>query len=244
MSQEFSRFKNVFLDRVILKSMDNLLNWRQTLFNLICCFLRVDKSCHWLKCIRSSCNPSLLTHEHHEILSLLCSYKPRGFPDGPVGKESPCQRRRHGFSPWVGKIPWRRKWQLTPALLLEKAHGQRSLVGYMPWGCKRVEHDLVTKQQQTNDGLPSLDPFFPLKTGFLIEKMRIQLSPPLKHSRWNKSFCNINETSRSQSYSRIFMSVKHWFSRHSLSISITWEVYIKMFIFTFTCLLRETSFKN
>ena len=32
------------------------------------------------------------------------------------GKESPCQCRRHrtfGFSPWVGKIPWRRKWQPT-----------------------------------------------------------------------------------------------------------------------------------
>ena len=30
------------------------------------------------------------------------------------GKESAYQCRRHGFDPWVGKIPWRRKWQLTP----------------------------------------------------------------------------------------------------------------------------------
>ena len=29
-----------------------------------------------------------------------------------------------------------------------KSHGQRSLVGYSPWGCKRVRHDLVTKQRQ------------------------------------------------------------------------------------------------
>ena len=29
----------------------------------------------------------------------------------------------------VGKIPWRRKWQPTPVSLLEKSHGQRSLVG-------------------------------------------------------------------------------------------------------------------
>ena len=28
-----------------------------------------------------------------------------------------------------------------------KFHGQRSLVGYSPWSCKRVGHDLVTKQQ-------------------------------------------------------------------------------------------------
>ena len=26
-------------------------------------------------------------------------------------KESACQCRRHGFYPWVMKIPWRRKWQ-------------------------------------------------------------------------------------------------------------------------------------
>ena len=40
------------------------------------------------------------------------------------------------FNPWVGKIPWNRKWQLTPVFLPGKAHGQRSLAGYSPWGCK------------------------------------------------------------------------------------------------------------
>ena len=37
--------------------------------------------------------------------------EPLGFPDGTSGKEPPCQCKRHkrwGFSPWVGKIPWRR----------------------------------------------------------------------------------------------------------------------------------------
>ena len=29
------------------------------------------------------------------------------------GKESACQCRRHGFDPWIGKIPWRRTWQPT-----------------------------------------------------------------------------------------------------------------------------------
>ena len=41
-----------------------------------------------------------------------------------------------GFDPWVGKIPWRRKWQPTPVFLPGKSHGQRSLAGYSPWGCK------------------------------------------------------------------------------------------------------------
>ena len=40
---------------------------------------------------------------------------------------------------WVGKISWRRKWQPIPVLLPGKSHGQRSLVGYSPWGCKESD---------------------------------------------------------------------------------------------------------
>ena len=36
------------------------------------------------------------------------------------------------FSPWVGKMPWRRKWQPTPVFLPGKSHGQRSLAGHSP----------------------------------------------------------------------------------------------------------------
>ena len=41
-----------------------------------------------------------------------------------------------GFDPWVGKIPWRRKWQPSPVFLPGKSHRERSLVGYSPWGHK------------------------------------------------------------------------------------------------------------
>ena len=40
---------------------------------------------------------------------------------------------------WVGKIPWRRKWQPTPVLLPGKSHGWRSLEGYSPWGRKESD---------------------------------------------------------------------------------------------------------
>ena len=59
------------------------------------------------------------------------------------GKESACSAGHVGsgsFHPWVGKIPWRRKWQPTPIFLPEKSHGQRSLMGYRPWGRKSVGH--------------------------------------------------------------------------------------------------------
>ena len=61
-------------------------------------------------------------------------------------KESTCQCRRWRFNPWVGKIFWRKKWQPTPVFLSEKSHGQKSLVGCSSYSCKRVRHDLVTKQ--------------------------------------------------------------------------------------------------
>ena len=65
-----------------------------------------------------------------------------GLPRCLSGKESACQcsrYKRRGFDPWVGKIPWRRKWQPTPVFLPGKSHGQRSLAGYCPWGCKELD---------------------------------------------------------------------------------------------------------
>ena len=63
-------------------------------------------------------------------------------------KNLPAMQERPGFDPWVGKIPWRRKWQPTPVFLPGKSHGQRSLVGYSPWGHK--ESDMT--EQLTHKG--------------------------------------------------------------------------------------------
>ena len=49
------------------------------------------------------------------------------------------QIRRHGFDPWVGKVPWRRGELLTPIFLPGEVHGQRSLVGYSVWGRKESD---------------------------------------------------------------------------------------------------------
>ena len=70
----------------------------------------------------------------------------KGFPGDASGKESSCQCRRckrQGFDPWLWKIPWSRKWQPTPVSLPGKSHGQRSLVGYSPWG--RKESDVTQR---------------------------------------------------------------------------------------------------
>ena len=46
---------------------------------------------------------------------------PTGLPWWLSGKDSACQCRRHGFDPWVWKIPWRRNWQPTPVFLPGKS---------------------------------------------------------------------------------------------------------------------------
>ena len=60
-------------------------------------------------------------------------------------KEPDCQSKRQSErwvwslgwgDPRVEEIPWRRAWQPTPMFLPGESHGQRSLAGYSPWGCK------------------------------------------------------------------------------------------------------------
>ena len=53
------------------------------------------------------------------------------------------------FHPWVGKIPLSKIWKPTSVFSPGKSHGQRSLAGYSPWGC-RVRHD-GAKQLSTKD---------------------------------------------------------------------------------------------
>ena len=61
-------------------------------------------------------------------------------------------RKRHGFNPWVRKIPWGRK--PTPVFLPGESHGKRNLVGYSPWGHK--ESDMM-KQLRTKQLLNYFD---------------------------------------------------------------------------------------
>ena len=58
------------------------------------------------------------------------------------------------FDPWVGKIPWRREWQPTPVFLPGEFHGQRSLAGYSPWGCKESD---MTERLTLSFSLSRLD---------------------------------------------------------------------------------------
>ena len=88
-----------------------------------------------------------VSHLHSYLTCFVClgflTYEMRtalGLPWWLSSKEPPCQCRRHGFDPWVRKMPWRRKCQPTLLSLPGESHGQRSLMGYSPRG-RRVGHD-------------------------------------------------------------------------------------------------------
>ena len=71
---------------------------------------------------------------------LVMTHFPVGSPGGSDVRYRVClQCRSPRFDLWVDKIPWRREWLPTPVFLPREFHGQRSLMGYSPWGCKRSD---------------------------------------------------------------------------------------------------------
>ena len=73
------------------------------------------------------------------IISSYWMFIINGLPTWFSGVESACQCMRCWFDPWVRKIPLRRKWQSTPVFLPGESHGQRSLAGYGPEGCRELD---------------------------------------------------------------------------------------------------------
>ena len=72
--------------------------------------------------------------------------KVSGLPSWLSGKEPACQckrDRRWRFSPWVGKIPWRRKWQPIPVFLPGSPVDRGAWLQFME--LHRIRHDWVTK---------------------------------------------------------------------------------------------------
>ena len=57
-----------------------------------------------------------------------------GFPGGSDGKESSWNAGDLGSITESGRFPQRREWLPTPVFLPGEFHGQRSLLGYSPWG--------------------------------------------------------------------------------------------------------------
>ena len=108
------------------------------------------------------------------------------------------QCRRPGFDSWVGKIPWRRKWQPTPVFLPGEAHGWRNLAGYSPWGHKDLNMtEQLTLSLFTCRILGSTSDlqnwnlhFYQISRSLVsITKFEKQWLIPQKQCRWTHSDC-------------------------------------------------------
>ena len=101
-------------------------------------------------------------------------------------KYSLWNQKRPRFNPWVRKLPWRGKWQPTPVFLLAKSHGQRSLAGYRPWGCKESD----TTERLT----------LPLKSEH----------PSLNHHWGTIVLCELKQCAPSPTHTHISTAPTHW----------------------------------
>ena len=72
----------------------------------------------------NQCLPKFLTNTNTQM----------GFLSGSDGKES-----AYNVGTWVGKNPWMRAWQPTQVFLPGQSHGQMSVAGYSPRGCKESD---------------------------------------------------------------------------------------------------------
>ena len=75
----------------------------------------------------------------NNCLLFICCLSYDGFPGGSDGKASACNVGDLSSIPRLGRVPWRRKWQPIPVLLLGKSHRWRSLVGYSSWSRKELD---------------------------------------------------------------------------------------------------------
>ena len=74
-----------------------------------------------------------------EMALLVMLYYSVGLSPWLRSRESTCHCKGYALNPWIRDIPWRRKFQPSLVFLPGKSHGQRSLVGYSPWGHKESD---------------------------------------------------------------------------------------------------------
>ena len=129
-----------------------------------------------------------------------------GLPWWLSGKEPACQCRRCRFEPWVGKIPWRRKWHPTPVFL----PGTGSLAGYIVHGVtERLRRELMTIQQSVVLYDSKCEECFPFSCDFL--EFLILVHHSYMHFSWTVSFNSYNSCIfGSALLSQIFLVYMDW----------------------------------
>ena len=89
---------------------------------------------------------SYCVRQFNFFLNLVSSLFLKGFPGGSDGKEYTCNVRDLGSIPRLGKSPTGGHGNPLQDSCLENPYGQKSQVGYNPWGCK--ESDMTEELNQ------------------------------------------------------------------------------------------------
>ena len=82
---------------------------------------------------------SFLMPGHELFLNLASSNRIVYFPGSSDGKASACNAGDLGSIPGLGRSSGGGHGKPLQYSCLENPHGQRSLVGYSPWGCKKLD---------------------------------------------------------------------------------------------------------
>ena len=129
----------------------------------------------------------------------MSSRKYLGLPRWYSHKESTYQCNGCRFDPWVGNIPWSRKWPPAPVFLPGKSHGQKSLAGFRLWGC-RVGHSWATEHTENTWHIIRISriifsspPISPLSVSFHFDNC--QTNTERKHDKtWSLSPLQTSKT--------------------------------------------------
>ena len=89
-----------------------------------------------------------------------------GFPGGSDGKESACSGGDLDLIPGLGRSPGGGHGNPLQYSCLENPYGQRSLVGYSPWGRKELDMTETLTHTQINEMIGNLN------TDWIFENIR------------------------------------------------------------------------
>ena len=101
----------------------------------VCMFMR-NRKYNDMDYVKTTANPHF-SSENFNYINIYVGF-PGGSEKNPGGKEPASQCKRHGFDPWLGKIPWRRKWQPTPVFLPGKFPSTEEPSGLQPMGLQKI----------------------------------------------------------------------------------------------------------
>ena len=139
-----------------------------------------------------------------------------GFPADTDGKESTCNERDLGLIPGLGRSPGGRYGNPLQYTCLENLHGQRSLVGYSPWGHK--ESDTTERLSTAHMHTPVWEELglFPwclcgvLKLGKNLVRVHSVCVCVFINDQWGTSLC---------SSALLVFAESPFFTHHSVSVT-------------------------